>query len=103
MWGQIAAWFGLAPAPYPGHATPLEAQMAGDGPLWAEIARREGLVEPDLGRLASAWHTDADLGRPTEVVTDMGRSRRLGFTGYQPSDDSFFDLFARLRAERVIP
>ena len=103
MWGQIAAWFGLEPAPYPGEASPLEAQMAGDGPLWAEIARREGLVEPDLGRLASAWHTDADLGRPIEVVTDMGRSRRLGFTAYQPSDDSFFDLFARLRAERVIP
>ncbi|KAB1075509.1 SDR family oxidoreductase [Methylobacterium planeticum] len=103
MWGQVAAWFGLAPAPYPGRATPLEGQMAGDGPLWAEIARREGLVEADLARLASAWHTDADLGRPIEVVTDMGRSRRLGFTGYQPSDDSFFDLFARLRAERVIP
>ncbi|WP_238298494.1 SDR family oxidoreductase, partial [Methylobacterium soli] len=103
MWGQIAAWFGLEPAPYPGEASPLEAQMADDGPLWTGIARREGLVEPDLGRLASAWHTDADLGRPIEVVTDMGRSRRLGFTAYQPSDDSFFDLFARLRAERVIP
>ncbi|CAA2107971.1 GDP-6-deoxy-D-mannose reductase [Methylobacterium bullatum] len=103
MWGRIAEWFGLEPAPYPGAATPLEDQMAQDGPVWKDLARRHGLVESDLDRLASAWHTDADLGRPIEVVTDMARSRRLGFLDYQPSDDSFLDLFGRLRAEKVIP
>jgi hypothetical protein len=77
--------------------------MAGDAEIWRVIAAREGLVEPDLWRLASPWHTDADLGRPIEVVTDMGKSRRMGFTFYQPTDDAFFDLFARLRAERLIP
>jgi hypothetical protein len=35
------------------------------------VAEREGLVEPDLGRLASPWHTVADLGRPIEVMIDM--------------------------------
>jgi hypothetical protein len=33
----------------------------------------------------------------------MGKSRRLGFTGYQPTDDAFFALFDRLRADRLIP
>ncbi len=33
----------------------------------------------------------------------MSRSRRLGFTAYQPTDDAFFDLFARLRQDRLIP
>ncbi|MCJ2128553.1 SDR family oxidoreductase [Methylobacterium sp. E-045] len=103
MWGRIADWFGLEPAPYPGAPTPLEEQMAEDGPVWADLAKRHGLVESDLDRLASAWHTDADLGRPIEVVTDMARSRRLGFLDYQPSDDSFLDLFGRLRADKVIP
>ncbi|ACA20880.1 NAD-dependent epimerase/dehydratase [Methylobacterium sp. 4-46] len=103
MWERIAGWFGIAPAPFPGEVTPLARQLADAGPLWAEIARRHDLVEPDLGRLASAWHTDADLGRPIEVVTDMAKSRRLGFLDYQPSDDSFFDLFAALRRARVIP
>ena len=103
MWGRIAQWFGLEPAGFDGGVQPLEAQMAGDGPLWQAIAEREGLVEPDLGRLSSPWHTDADLGRPIEVVTDMSKSRRLGFTAYQPTDDAFFELFARLRAERLIP
>jgi nucleoside-diphosphate-sugar epimerase len=103
MWGRIADWFGLEPAPFDGEVRPLEAQMADDAPVWAGIAAREGLAEADLSRLASPWHTDADLGRPIEVVTDMARSRRLGFLDYQPTDDAFFDLFAQLRAERLIP
>lgn len=103
MWGRLAAWFGLEPAPFPGEGAPLEQQLADAGPLWTEIARQHGLIEPDLGRLASAWHTDADLGRPIEVVTDMSKSRRLGFLDYQATDDSFLDLFARLRQARIIP
>jgi len=103
MWGRIAEWFELEAAPFDGTPRPLEEQMAGDADAWARIAEREGLVEPDLARLASPWHTDADLGRPIEVVTDMSKSRKLGFTGYRATDDAFFDLFARLRAERLIP
>ncbi len=103
MWSRIAAWFGLEAAPFDGTVRPLEVQMAEDAPLWRNIAEREGLAEPDLARLASPWHTDADLGRPIEVVTDMSKSRRLGFAGYQPTDDAFFALFERLRADRLIP
>jgi nucleoside-diphosphate-sugar epimerase len=103
MWARIAAWFGLTPAPFPGEGTPLETQLADAAPIWAGIAEKHGLAEPDLGRLASAWHTDADLGRPIEVVTDMGKSRKLGFLDYQPTEDSFTDLFEKLRATRIIP
>ena len=103
MWGRIAGWFGLEPAEFDGVVRPLEAQMAGDAELWRDIAQREGLAVPELSRLASPWHTDADLGRPIEVVTDMSKSRRLGFAAYQPTDDAFFELFARLRADRLIP
>lgn len=103
MWGRIADWFGVEAAPFDGTVRPLEQQMADDAPLWREIAGREGLAEPDLARLASPWHTDADLGRPIEVVTDMSKSRRLGFTAYQPTDDAFFDLFETLQADRLIP
>jgi nucleoside-diphosphate-sugar epimerase len=103
MWGRIAEWFGLESAGFDGSVQPLEVQMVDDAPLWQRIAEREGLAEPDLKRLSSPWHTDADLGRPIEVVTDMGKSRRLGFTAYQPTDDAFFDLFERLRAARLIP
>ena len=103
MWGQIAGWFGIEPAPFDGTVRPLERQMADDASTWQRIAKRHGLIEPDLSKLASPWHTDGDLGRPIEVVTDMSKSRKLGFTAYQATDDAFFDLFARLRADKVIP
>jgi hypothetical protein len=37
------------------------------------------------------------------VLTDMTKSRKLGFLDYQATDDSFFDLFAKLREQRIIP
>jgi nucleoside-diphosphate-sugar epimerase len=103
MWDRLAQWFGIRATPYPGETTPLERQLADAAPIWAEIAQQYSLVEPNLQVLASAWHTDADLGRPIEVVTDMSKSRKLGFREYQVTDDSFFDLFDTLRREHVIP
>ncbi len=103
MWERIASWFDLNPAPFSGGRTPLEEQLAASAPVWSAIARKHELLEPDLNVLISPWHTDADLGRPIEVITDMSKSRKLGFLDYQATDDSFFDLFARLRNVRLIP
>ena len=103
MWERIATWFGIAPAPFDAGVQPLEVQIAGDADTWRRIATRLNLAEPDLPRLASPWHTDADLGRPIECVTDMSKSRRLGFTAYQATDEAFLDLFAKLRSDRLIP
>jgi len=103
MWGRIAEWFDLQPAAFPEQPMPLATQMAEDQQMWTQLAAEHGLVERDIQRLISPWHTDADLGRPVEVVTDMSKSRRLGFVDYQASDQGFFDVFAQLRAERLIP
>jgi len=62
-----------------------------------------GLVQPDVDRLASWWHTDADLGRTMETYSDMTKSREAGFLDKQDTRGSFRDLFERLRQERVIP
>lgn len=103
LWKQIADWFAIESAGFDGQIRPLEQEMANDAPAWQQIASKYNLKEPDINRLASAWHTDLDLGRPLEVMTDMSKSRKLGFTGYQDTRDSFFDLFKRLRAENLIP
>lgn len=102
MWARLAAWFDIEPAPFPAETMPLERQFSRLGPTWAALAREHRLIEQDLTRLASAWHTDADLGRPIEAVTDMSKSRKLGFLNYQATDESFFDLFSRLRTGHVI-
>lgn len=103
MWSRIAQWFGIEAVGFDGEVRPLQMQMAADADIWRKIAGRHNLAESDLERLASPWHTDADLGRPIEVVTDMSKSRKLGFLDYQATDDAFFDLFERLRADRIIP
>lgn len=103
MWQRIANFFGVEAAPFEGEGLPLEKQMADAAPMWKSIAEKYGLAESDINVLASAWHTDADLGRPIEVITDMSKSRKLGFTKFQASENSFTDLFATLRQARLIP
>ena len=93
----------VEPAGFDTAPRPLQEQMAGLDAAWEKLAADHGLAERDLGRLASWWHTDADLGRKMEVVTDMSKSRLAGFTGYRRTEDAFTGLFARLRAERLIP
>ena len=103
MWPKIAAYFGVEPEGFTNEPRPLEVQMAGMEPVWAELAAAHGLVESDLARIASWWHTDADLGREMEVFTDITKSRLAGFTPHHRTIDSFTSLFDRYRAENLIP
>ena len=83
MWGRIADWFGLPFVDFNGTVRPLEQQMAADAEVWRRLSARQG--------------------RPIEVVTDMRKSRKLGFDSYRATDEAFFSLFERLRADRLIP
>ena len=103
LWPRLADALGVEPVGFEGEPVPLEQQMADAGEIWPEIVARYGLRDLEVERLASWWHTDADLGRTIETFTDMGRSRRLGFFGVRDTESSFTDLFARLRAERIVP
>ena len=104
MWPQLAAFFGIDSAGCPQTKDPLEARMKLIAATrWQAIAERRGLVEHDVDRLASWWHTDADLGRDIECVNDMTKSRDLGFVDHRDSRASFLDLFTLLRAQKIIP
>lgn len=103
MWPRIAAHFGVAWEGFEEAPRPLEQAMAGRAGQWRELAGRHGLAEVELGRVASWWHTDGDLGRTIEVTADMGKSRVAGFTGYRRTLDAFIDLFERYRTEKLIP
>ena len=41
-----------------------------------------------MSRLASWWHTDGDLGRDMECLTDMNKSKKAGFLGFRSTPDS---------------
>ena len=103
MWPRLAAYFGVQPEGFITLPRPLETQMIGSEREWRLIAEKYDLVEPDSTRLASWWHTDGDLGRDIEVITDMSKSREAGFVGYRRTERAFTELFNRLRSERLIP
>jgi nucleoside-diphosphate-sugar epimerase len=103
MWKVIADYFGLEFVPYSGEPTPLEKQMADAAPLWDQIVQQQQLQPNPLHQLVSPWHTDADLGRPMECITEMSKSRQFGFKDYQQTEQSFIALFDQLRQERIIP
>ncbi|MBR9905720.1 MAG: NAD-dependent dehydratase, partial [Gammaproteobacteria bacterium] len=103
LWNEMGEFFGLEVPDCPETPQPLETQMADIAPTWAEIAEQHDLIEPDVSKLASWWHTDADLGRELECVNDVTKSRDFGFDHFRETRAAFFDLFTRLRAERIIP
>jgi len=103
LWPQLAAYFGLeAVGPSEKPAT-LEEQMRDAPDIWEKIAAKHGLIEKDVNKLASWWHTDGDLGRQIECVNDMSKSRKLGFQVYTETPASFLTLFDQLKRTRVIP
>lgn len=103
MWTRLADYFGVEPVGPGAEPLPLEQQMADADTVWQQMVQKHGLAESDLGRIASWWHTDADLGRQIEVVTDISKSRLAGFTVHHRTVDSFTALFDRYRADRLIP
>jgi len=103
MWRRVAEGLGVEPADYPGSPTPLAGRMGHADDVWADLVRHHDLADFTASRLASWWHTDADLGREVETFADMSKSRSLGFLDFQDSSRSFLDLFDTLRAQRVIP
>ncbi|PAM93200.1 NAD-dependent dehydratase [Flavobacterium sp. IR1] len=103
LWPKIAEWFEIDYEGYNGTIKPLDSLLNKKQPIWNEIVKENKLIENDLTKLASAWHTDLDLGRPLEVMTDMSKSRNLGFSTYKSTKDSFFELFTLLREEQIIP
>ena len=103
LWNKIADYFGIEADGYNGSIRPLEKEMENKQEIWSRIAHQYGLKETSLDRLSSAWHTDLDLGRPLEVMTDMSKSRKYGFTAFESTADSFFSLFQKLKQEKIIP
>ena len=103
LWNKLAAYFGVTAVGFEGSVKPLETEMANDGEIWQNIARKYNLKETEIKRLASAWHTDLDLGRPIEVMTGMSKSRKLGFVVFQDTEEAFYQLFDQLREANLIP
>lgn len=103
LWNKIADYFEIESVGYTDGIYPLEITMAQDQNTWSNLADAHQLKVHEIKQLASPWHTDLDLGRPIEVMTNMSKSRKLGFLTYQDTEETFFNLFDELRKSKLIP
>ena len=104
LWPQLAEHFGVEWEGPTGVPQTLVASMTDIAPaIWTRIAEREGLAEPDVSKLASWWHSDSDLGREIECITDMTKSREAGFLNFRSTPKSFFDKVRRYREAGILP
>jgi hypothetical protein len=78
---------------FQGEGVPLERQKRRRPELVRYRQKRHQLAEPDINRVASVWHTDADVGRRVDVVTDMSKGRRLCFPGYTMQSEPILRRF----------
>lgn len=106
LWPKLADFFGL-PAAGP-QAQRLPEFFAAHEAIWRRLEREHGLAAFPYERLAR-W-TQGDYHPPHsrfaceyDVVSDLAKARRHGFDEQVDSAEMFLRLFARLRAERVIP
>ncbi|WP_027495300.1 SDR family oxidoreductase [Rhodococcus sp. JG-3] len=103
LWPQFAEHFGVEPEGFDTEPRPLEPRMSDAAAAWKRIAEKHDLVESDVSRLASWWHTDGDLGRDMECLTDMNKSKKAGFLGFRSTPDAIASVIQRYRDARLIP
>jgi nucleoside-diphosphate-sugar epimerase len=95
MWEDVARRLGLEIAP-PVPLT-LARHMPDEGPLWREIAERHGLVEPDLAKLVGWGFGDFIFHTETDVISDVNKIHRFGFTERMDSSASLIAALESLK------
>ncbi|MBO9470829.1 SDR family oxidoreductase [Endozoicomonas sp. G2_2] len=101
MFENVAAHLGLETArPVP---ITLTEHMADKGPLWRELAEKHDLVEPDLDKLVGWGFGDFIFNTETDVVSDVNKIYRHGFTERMDSSRSLLAALDRLKSKRIIP
>ena len=101
LWPKIADFFGMEPAPP--RYTPIKALMADKGPVWDRIVAKHGL-EPHSYQDIVAWgYPENVFNSDYDIVSDMGKARRLGFHDSLDTEEMFLRMFSEFRQNRVVP
>lgn len=101
MWRDIANYFDLQTAsPVP---LDLEKHMGDKQPVWERIAEKHGLAEHRLDRIVQWGFGNFVFNTETDVISDVNKIYRYGFTPRLDSRESLFAAFDRLRERKIIP
>lgn len=101
VWPDIAGFFGLEPGGVQPESL-TEAFRAAEE-QWRAMAAREGLSEPEIGRIASGPYGDATFSATWDDMSSTVKIRRAGFDRVYASRESLLGALTAYRRHRVIP
>lgn len=101
IWADIADFFGLEA----GGVMPesLTDAFGAAERSWRDMAVREELSEPDIGRIASGPYGDATFSATWDDMSSTVKIRRAGFDKVYACRESLLGALAAYRRHRVIP
>jgi nucleoside-diphosphate-sugar epimerase len=101
MWEDVGRHLGLEVAP----PVPLKLSrhMSDKGVIWREIAEKSGLVQPDLGKLVGWGFGDFIFNTESDVISDVNKIYRHGFTERMDSTMSLIGAIESLKQQKVLP
>jgi nucleoside-diphosphate-sugar epimerase len=101
MWEDVAKHFGVSTAqPVP---LTLTRHMADKGPIWREIAEKHSLMESDVAKLVGWGFGDFIFHTEVDVISDVNKIYRFGFTERMDSSTSLIAALDRLKQRRILP
>jgi nucleoside-diphosphate-sugar epimerase len=101
IWRRVAGAFDMdVAAPQP---MVLARQMPLKADLWACLAARHGLQAPPFDKLVGWWFGDFVFNTEFDMISDMNKIRRAGFTEAVDHEAAVTNAIERLRAAKQLP
>ena len=101
IWRRVAAAFDMQAGPPQPFS--LAKQMPLKAAAWQQLVAQHGLQTPPFEKLVGWWFGDFVFNTEFDMVSDMGKIRRAGFTEAVDTETSIVAAIERLRAARQLP
>lgn len=101
LWARFADYFGVATAPP--RKTRLAESVSDNETVWQALVARHGLEPGALADRVLWAYADYLFAPEWDIISDVSKARRNGFSESLDSAAMFVDLFDRLRREKIIP
>jgi len=101
LWPKIADFFGMESAE-PKY-TPIKNLMADKAPVWDHMVAKHGLATHPYKDIVAWSYPENVFNSDYDIVSDMGKARRLGFHESLDTEEMFLRMFQEFRDKRVIP
>jgi nucleoside-diphosphate-sugar epimerase len=101
LWSRVGGALGLEIAP-PVPIT-LARHMADKAPVWERLVREHGLIDMPYDRLVGWGFGDFVFNTDFDMISDMNKARRSGFTETVDTEEALLAAIGRLQEKKVIP